>query len=163
MAREQSQLVKQVISMLLTQFKNFPNVERSYIVIASIEALAWISAMETVSHCKEANEGPEEAKARILQYSQLFSSNAARGLPEALQMQITAAEVAVSNEASIKEAYTAKNDGEALQQRISAAEETISDAAGVKGVNLSASDKAEDTSDEITGPSPESVLAGSSS
>ncbi|PCI59612.1 MAG: hypothetical protein COB37_11240 [Kordiimonadales bacterium] len=163
MAHEQSKLVKQVTGMLLTQFKNFPNVERSYIIIASIEALAWISAMETVSHCKEVNEGPEEAKARILHYSQLFSSNAARGLPEALQMKITTTEVAVSNEASIKEAYAAKNDGEALQQRISAAEATIADSGGVKEANVSAGDKAEDTNDEITGPSPESVLAGGSS
>ena len=133
MAHEQSKLVKQVVSMLLTQFKNFPKVERSYIVIASIEALAWISAMETVSHCKEAKEGPEEANARIRQYSELFSSNAARGLPDVLQM------------------------------RISAAEATVSDPAGVKGAKTGPNDKSVDTSDEIAAPSPESVLAGGSS
>lgn len=71
---EHSPLVKELVDVMLSKFEQQPAIDRSLVVIASIEATAWIASMESISHCKRHGLGPKEHRERFGQYCQAFAT-----------------------------------------------------------------------------------------
>jgi hypothetical protein len=77
---DHSPLVQEVVDTLLSKFEKLPHTDRQVVIIASIEAIAWIAAMESASHCKKKGLNSEHAMERIEDYAVLFANNAIRDL-----------------------------------------------------------------------------------
>ncbi len=73
-------LVQEVVETLLSKFEKLPKTDRQVVVIASIEAIAWIAAMESRSFCKKNDLNSEAAMDRIEEYALLFAHNATHEL-----------------------------------------------------------------------------------
>ena len=71
---DQSILVEEIVSHLLEKFERLPTNNKSLIAIATIEATAWIIAVEVVTHAKTHNCEPEDLEDRMEKYIGLFGS-----------------------------------------------------------------------------------------
>ena len=83
-SNNRSELVEEVVETLLTKFQTLPTVDRSLIVIASIEAIAWLASMESVSHCKKLGENDEHLQDRMNEYKKVFATCCDQSTPKSL-------------------------------------------------------------------------------
>ena len=71
---DQSSLVEEIVAHLLEKFERLPTENKSLIALATIEATAWIIAMEVVTHAKTHDCKPEDLEDRTDKYAGLFAS-----------------------------------------------------------------------------------------
>jgi len=67
-------LVSEIIEHLLEKFKRLPVHNRNLIILATIEATARVTAMETVYYSQKSNCSEDETNSRINEYVALYSS-----------------------------------------------------------------------------------------
>lgn len=67
-------LVAEIVEHLLEKFKRLPVGNRELIVLSTIEAAAWITAMETRAHVKKTGCDAVETDARTKMYIDLYAS-----------------------------------------------------------------------------------------
>lgn len=79
-----SKLVNEIVDLLLSKFEHLPPEERSMIAPATIEAAAWIVAMESTVYCKKNGCNGDEALARAAHFEQMFAAEIERDLAEHL-------------------------------------------------------------------------------
>ncbi|MBV1900766.1 MAG: hypothetical protein KUG56_03740 [Kordiimonadaceae bacterium] len=66
-------LVQEILDTLLLKFEELPIDDRNLIVIASIEAIAWIAAMECETFAENSIEEAGTAHRRFADYNYLFT------------------------------------------------------------------------------------------
>lgn len=72
--KERPILVQEIVDVLLEKFERLPVVDRNTVVIASVEAVAWLAAME-VESCKAKKELTDaDARKRFEEYIKLFAT-----------------------------------------------------------------------------------------
>lgn len=79
---EYSQLAEEIVELVLSKVHRLPKEENSLVVIAAIEAIAWIAATETNNHCREKGKDSDAAMERAEEYSKLFASRVHHDLAE---------------------------------------------------------------------------------
>ena len=77
---EHSPLVKELVDTLLSKFEKMPTVDRNLVVIASIEATAWIATMESISYCNRNGLNKETMRERFEEYCKIFEATGAMDL-----------------------------------------------------------------------------------
>lgn len=77
---EQSFLAQEVISLFTSKVDKLPIVDPNLIVMAAIEAVAWISAEESTAHAKMNLRGKDAAANRVDEYTRLFKQCALKDL-----------------------------------------------------------------------------------
>ena len=70
---ENRPIVQEILDTLLLKFEELPIDDRNLIVIATIEAIAWISAMEAVAYAEKSDNEDETAHSRFADYNYLFT------------------------------------------------------------------------------------------
>ncbi|PCI59613.1 MAG: hypothetical protein COB37_11245 [Kordiimonadales bacterium] len=83
---DQDEMAQNVLNVVLSKIRQLPISDRSLVVIASVEAIAWIAAVETTTHCRNNGLDRTAARERIDEYAMLFVSNADRSLPEKIAL-----------------------------------------------------------------------------
>ena len=75
-------LVQDMVDMLLSKFESLSREDRQMMAIATIEAAAWIAAMESTSYSKRRGLGIEGATKRLNDYQALFECEGQRDLDQ---------------------------------------------------------------------------------
>lgn len=73
-------LVQDMVDTLLSKFETLAREERQLMAIATVEAAAWIAAMESTSYAKRRNMGIEGATKRLNDYQALFECESQRDI-----------------------------------------------------------------------------------
>lgn len=73
---EYSHLAEEIVELVLSKIHRLPKEDPNLVVIAAVEAIAWIAATETNNYCRENNEDGEKAMERVAEYSRVFAARA---------------------------------------------------------------------------------------
>ncbi|MBL4835938.1 MAG: hypothetical protein JKY34_00045 [Kordiimonadaceae bacterium] len=66
-------VVQDILDILLTKFEELPIDDRDLAVVACIEAIAWIAAMEAGAYAAESGKTRKDAHDRFGDYNYLFT------------------------------------------------------------------------------------------
>ncbi|MBL4790793.1 MAG: hypothetical protein JKY60_17665 [Kordiimonadaceae bacterium] len=72
--RKHSTLITEIVGMLLTRFERLPTNDQSLIAIATVEAAAWIVAMETTSADDKSDERRLQTLENSKRYAEIFET-----------------------------------------------------------------------------------------
>lgn len=79
---EQSFLAQEVVSIFISKVDKLPIVDPNLIVIAAVEAVAWIAAEESAANAKMNLRGKDVAANRVDEYARLFKQRALKDLAQ---------------------------------------------------------------------------------
>jgi len=77
-----SHLAEEIVELVLSKIHRLPKDDPNLVVIAAVEAIAWIAAAETNNHCREHEKDSDAAMERIAEYTRLFTNRVQHDLAE---------------------------------------------------------------------------------